>query len=58
MSEIIDRLLAAMNAHDLEAAAALFHEDYHSEQPAHPGRAFVGREQMRANWAAMTSTLN
>jgi ketosteroid isomerase-like protein len=53
MSEIIDRLLAAMNAHDLEAAAALFHKDYHSEQPAHPGRAFVGREQMRANWAAM-----
>jgi hypothetical protein len=42
-----------MNAHDLEAAAALFHEDYRSEQPAHPGRAFVGRSQMHANWAAI-----
>ncbi|CAH0190028.1 hypothetical protein SRABI83_01642 [Arthrobacter sp. Bi83] len=53
MSEIVDRLAAAMNAHDLEAAAALFHEDYRSEQPAHPGRAFVGRAQMHANWRAM-----
>ena len=39
--------------HDLDAAAGFFHEDYRSEQPAHPGRAFVGRAQMRANWAAM-----
>lgn len=53
MSEVIDRLLLAMNAHDLEALAALFHADYHSEQPAHPGRTFVGRRQMHANWAAM-----
>jgi ketosteroid isomerase-like protein len=53
MSELIDRLVAAMNAHDLEAAAALFHEEYRSEQPAHPGRAFVGRAQMHANWAAI-----
>jgi hypothetical protein len=53
MSEVVDRLVAAMNAHDLEAAAALFHEEYRSEQPAHPGRAFVGRAQMHANWAAM-----
>jgi ketosteroid isomerase-like protein len=53
MSEVIDRLVAAMNAHDLESAAALFHEEYRSEQPAHPGRAFVGRAQMHANWAAI-----
>ena len=50
---VIDRLLAAMNANDLEPAAALFHENYRSEQPAHPGRAFVGRAQMHANWKAM-----
>jgi ketosteroid isomerase-like protein len=53
MSEVIDRLAAALNAHDLESAAALLHEDYRSEQPAHPGRAFTGRAQMHANWAAM-----
>lgn len=53
MSEVIDRLDAAVNAHDLEAAASCFEEDYRSEQPAHPGRAFVGRAQMHANWEAM-----
>jgi ketosteroid isomerase-like protein len=53
MSGVIDRLAVAMNAHDLDAAAGFFHEDYRSEQPAHPGRAFVGRAQMRANWEAM-----
>jgi limonene-1,2-epoxide hydrolase len=53
MTDVIDRLAVAMNAHDLDAAAGFFHQDYRSEQPAHPGRAFVGRAQMRANWEAM-----
>jgi ketosteroid isomerase-like protein len=53
MSGLIDRLVVAMNAHDLDAAAGFFHEDYRSEQPAHPGRSFTGRAQMRANWEAM-----
>ncbi len=53
MTDIVERLVVAMNAHDLDAAAGLFHEDYRSEQPAHPGRAFVGRSQMRANWEAV-----
>ena len=50
MSEVINRLVVAMNAHDLDAAAGFNHEDYRSEKLAHPGRAFVGRAQMRANW--------
>ncbi len=53
MTDVVNRLAAAMNAHDLDAAIALVHEDYRSEQPAHPGRAFVGRDQIRANWQAM-----
>ncbi|TSE17244.1 nuclear transport factor 2 family protein [Arthrobacter sp. KBS0703] len=53
MSEVIQRLMAAFNNHDLESAAGLFHESYKSVQPAHPARAFVGRAQMHANWAAM-----
>lgn len=53
MTDIIDRLAVAMNKHDLDGAAVLIHEDYRSEQPAHPGMAFVGRAQMRANWEAM-----
>lgn len=53
MTDVIDRLAVAMNAHDLDAVAGLIHEDYRSEQPAHPGRAFAGRAQMLANWEAM-----
>src|SRR5215470_9924126 len=53
MTEVIDRLVVAVNAHDLDAVASLIHEGYRSEQPAHPGRAFAGRAQMLANWEAM-----
>jgi len=50
---VAERLLAAMNAHDLDAFADCFAEDYDSHQPAHPDRAFRGREQARSNWAAI-----
>lgn len=40
-----------MNAHDLEAFLECFDEDYESEQPAHPDRAFRGRAQVRSNWS-------
>ncbi len=53
MTDVIDRLVAALNRHDLAGAVGLIDEDYRSEQPAHPGRAFRGRDQMRANWEAM-----
>ena len=53
MTVVVDRLVVAVNAHDLDAVADLVHEDYRSEQPAHPGRAFAGRAQMLANWAVM-----
>jgi uncharacterized protein (TIGR02246 family) len=51
--QLVARLLAAMNAHDIEAFVACFAEDYDSVQPAHPDRAFRGREQVRANWSAV-----
>jgi ketosteroid isomerase-like protein len=52
---LVRRLHAAMNAHDLEAFVACFAEDYDSAQPAHPDRAFRGREQVRTNWSAVFS---
>jgi ketosteroid isomerase-like protein len=48
---VIAALAEAMNAHDIEAFVALFVEDYDSRQPAHPDRAFRGRDQVRANWS-------
>ena len=53
MTDVVEQLAAAVNAHDLDVVAGLIHPDYRSEQPAHPGRAFTGRAQMLANWAAM-----
>jgi hypothetical protein len=50
---VVTALAEAMNAHDIDAFVAQFAEDYDSEQPAHPDRAFRGREQVRANWSAM-----
>ena len=42
---VAERLHAAMNARDIDAFVACFDEDYESEQPAHPDRAFRGRER-------------
>src|SRR5215213_6183432 len=46
----VDRLRRAVDAHDLEALVDCFGVDYRNETPAHPGRGFTGREQVRANW--------
>jgi hypothetical protein len=40
-----------MNQHDLSAFLDLFDSEFRSEQPLHPELSFVGREQVRANWA-------
>jgi hypothetical protein len=47
------RLVAAQNAHDIDAFVSCFAMDYSSEQPTHPDRAFVGSDQVRRNWTAM-----
>jgi ketosteroid isomerase-like protein len=47
----VDRLLAATNAHDLDALVDCFAVDYVNETPAHPSRGFRGSEQVRRNWA-------
>jgi len=50
---VASALADAMNAHDIDAFVALFAPDYESEQPAHPDRAFRGRDQVRANWSSV-----
>jgi ketosteroid isomerase-like protein len=47
---VLDRLHAATNARDLEGVVACFAPTYRNETPAHPGRGFVGRDQVRTNW--------
>jgi len=48
---VVERLLAAINAHDLEAMVACFADDYLNEWPAHPQRGFQGSAQVRTNWS-------
>ena len=48
----LERLHDAINRHDPEAFVACFAPEYESEQPAHPIRAFTGRDQVRKNWTA------
>ena len=50
---VVERLNDAFNAHDIEAFVAMFAPDYDSVQPAHPDRAFTGREKVRENWSAI-----
>jgi len=48
---VVARLLAAINAHDLEAMVACFADNYLNEWPAHPQRGFRGNQQVRTNWS-------
>lgn len=51
--EVVERLLAATNAHDIDALVDCFSPDYVNETPAHPARGFSGRDQVRSNWTSI-----
>jgi ketosteroid isomerase-like protein len=53
MRRWLDSLLAACNAHDVDALGDCFADDYVNETPAHPARGFHGREQVRQNWTSI-----
>jgi ketosteroid isomerase-like protein len=47
---LLERLLPAVNDHNLEALVSCFVDDYVNENPVHPRRDFRGKEQVRRNW--------
>jgi ketosteroid isomerase-like protein len=51
LPEIVRRLVAALNHHDLDGMVGCFAEDYVNETPAHPRRGFRGAGQVRRNWS-------
>jgi ketosteroid isomerase-like protein len=53
MASLLERLTEAQNAHDVDRFASLFADDYRSDQPAHPGRRFTGRDQVHGNWSSV-----
>jgi ketosteroid isomerase-like protein len=50
---VIERLVAATNAHALDRLVECFAESYVNVTPAHPGRGFQGRDQVRRNWTTI-----
>ncbi len=54
---VIERLVAATNAHDLDGIIDCFHPEYRAEVPAHPARSFQGRQQVKRNWAQILSSV-
>jgi len=56
-ADVIDRLLEATNAHDLEALVGCFAIEYVNETPAHLSRGFIGNAQVRSNWEQIFSAV-
>ncbi len=50
MSAVVDRLVQAVNGHDLDSLVSCFAADYLNETPVHPQRGFRGSDQVRTNW--------
>jgi ketosteroid isomerase-like protein len=53
MSTILERLTEAQNSHDAARFSSYFTDDYRSEHPAHPDRAFTGSAQVLENWTSV-----
>ena len=53
MKKVLESLTEAQNVHDAERFASYFTDDYQSDQPAHPDRAFTGRAQVLENWTSV-----
>ena len=52
---LLERLRAALDAHDLDTFVGFFREDYVGERPRHPGSPMSSREDVRNNWAEVIS---
>jgi ketosteroid isomerase-like protein len=50
---VIERLVSATNAHDLNQLVDCFSPSYVNVTPAHPERGFRGSAQVRRNWTTI-----
>jgi len=50
---VVDRLVDAINGHDLDRLTACFASDFTMLWPAHPARSFHGQDGVRRNWEAI-----
>lgn len=54
---VLQRLVDAANAHDLDGIVGCFADGYVNETPAHPARGFAGSAQVRANWTQILAAV-
>ncbi len=52
---VVERLQTAFNDRNVDAVVECFDPFYLGEEPAHPDRAFRGREKIRMWWSAIFS---
>lgn len=50
---VVDRLVEAINSHDLERLTDCFSPTFSMVWPVHPARSFSGRDGVRRNWRAI-----
>jgi ketosteroid isomerase-like protein len=55
VSDLIERLRAALEAHDLDRFVEFFHDDYVGERPRYPDAPPSTKADVRANWAEVLS---
>lgn len=55
--DVVERIVEATNAHDLDVLVECFAPGYVNQTPVHPSRGFVGREQVRRNWAQLFAAM-
>ena len=55
--KVMDRLVDAMNRHDIVDFVACFQDDYESYQPLRPSEAFKGSGQVRKNWSRIFESI-
>ena len=49
-ASVVDRLVDAIDGHDLESLTECFAPTFSMVWPAHPTRSFTGRDGVRRNW--------
>ena len=52
---LLERMRAALDAHDLDTFVGFFRDDYVGERPRHPGSPMSSREDVRRNWEEVIS---
>src|SRR5258705_12166382 len=54
---VFERMIHALNRHDLDTMVACFAPNFRSEQPFYPERNFTGQAGVRKNWSNLFSTM-